>query len=57
MHDALIAIFAFALGACCLLLGACVEVGLDHVQHHAAEGRLPDAEPVGAAADTELFHI
>ena len=50
------ALFALFLGACCVLLGICVEVGLDYGfeyagQHRAAEGRIPDAEPVGAADD------
>ena len=49
-------LFALFLGACCLLLSACVEVALNDGfeyagQHRAAEGRLPDAEPVGAADD------
>ena len=53
VHEALFALF---LGACCVLLGICVEVGLDYGfeyagQHRAAEGRIPDAEPVGAADD------
>ena len=50
------ALFALFLGACCVLLGICAEVGLDYGfeyagQHRAAEGRIPDAEPVGAADD------
>ena len=53
------ALFALFLGACCVLLGICVELldfAADHGfpnagQHRAAEGRIPDAEPMGAADD------
>ena len=49
-------LFAPFLGVCCLLLGICVEVGLDYGfeyagRHRAAEGLVPDAEPIGAADD------
>ena len=56
------ALFVCLLGAICVLIGICAEVGLDYGfeyagQHRAAEGRIPDAEPVGAADDDEVFRI
>ena len=59
------ALFALFLGALCVLLCICAELldfAADHGfpnagQHHAAEGRIPDAEPVGTAADTEVLRI
>ena len=56
------ALFVCLLGAICVLIGICAEVGLDYGfeyagRHRAAEGLDPDAEPVGAADDDEVLHI
>ena len=58
-------LFALFLGAICALLCICAELldfAADHGfpdagRHRAAEGLDPDAEPVGAAADTEVLRI
>ena len=62
MFWALEAFFALLIGALCLLLSILVEIGLDHGfpdagQLRAAEGRIPDAEPVGAGDDGEVLRI